>query len=83
MKGWPAAGRSRAPHGSAMDGLAGVLGLLVYVHQKAKEIHQRDEELTVESLECFVGVEEQGKKLAACGSLFSTSAGSETEEDGS
>jgi len=33
-----------------MDGLAGVLGLLVYVHQKAKEIHQRDEELTAESL---------------------------------
>ena len=41
------------------------------------------EKLTAKSLECFVGVEEQGKKLAACGSLFSTSAGSETEEDGS
>ena len=41
------------------------------------------EKLTAKSLECFVGVEEQGKKLAACGSLLSISARSETEKDGS
>jgi len=40
------------------------------------------EKLTAKSLECFVGVEEQVKKLAACGSLLSTSARSEIEEDG-
>jgi len=31
-----------------MDGLAGVLGLLATVHQKPKEKHQRDEELTAD-----------------------------------
>ena len=41
-------GRSKAPHGGAMDGLAGVLGFLATVHQKTKEKHQRDEELTAD-----------------------------------
>ena len=42
-----------------MDDLAGVLGLLATVHQKPKEKHQRDEELTADSPSHFARAEKQ------------------------
>ena len=48
-----------------MDDLAGVLGLLATVHQKPKEKHQRDEELTADSPSHFARAEKkQGARAA-------------------
>jgi hypothetical protein len=55
-----------------MDDLAGVLGLLATVHQKPKEKHQRDEELTADSPRALARAERgQGGRVVAvarCGS---------------